>query len=107
RVDLDLVAQRVLDRFALKVLVCIAGIGAVSAEPSVQRPARVDVSLAEIRVAVGIPLRERGDCGNRQYSRAKQRSRHGAASEMKRIARFHIQLPLVTLDQPSALLLNL
>jgi len=48
RVDLDLVAQRMLDRLALEVLVRVAGIGdAVPEEPRVERPTRVDVGFTE------------------------------------------------------------
>ena len=57
RVDLDVVAERVLDRLPLEVLVRIAGIGeGVPDGERVERPARVDVRLAE----EGMPIRARG-----------------------------------------------
>ncbi len=59
RVDLHLVAEGMLDRLALEVLVRVAGRGEdVPDGERVERPARVDVRFAE----VGVALRARGLC---------------------------------------------
>ncbi len=76
RVDLDLVAQRVLDGLALEVLVGVARIGeAVPDEPGIERPARVDVRLAEIGLAVGVlRLGEGRGRGQREPADGEQRA---------------------------------
>jgi hypothetical protein len=54
-VDLDVEAQRMLDRLAPEVLVGVARIGdGVPDAERVERPAGVDVGLAEIGLAIGI-----------------------------------------------------
>ena len=59
RVDLDVVPERMLDRLALEVLVRIArSRSGCSRWQRVERPARVDVRLAEVGVAVRIGLGE-------------------------------------------------
>src|SRR5436309_4563201 len=76
RVDLDVETQRMLDRLALEVLVRVAGIGEeVSDRKRVERPARVDVGLAEVGVAVGV-RREGRQTGHDQEYDTEQRSHH-------------------------------
>ena len=61
RVDLDVVAERMLDRLALEVLVGVGRGGMDVADGErVERPARVDVGFAEVGVALRIGLR----CGS-------------------------------------------
>ena len=73
RIDLDVVAQRMLDRLALEVLVGVAGSGEeVPDGERVERPARVDVGLAEVGVAIGVRLLRaqlawRGETGRQKY----------------------------------------
>ncbi len=70
RVDLDVVAQRMLDRLALEVFV---GVGRrrhdVSKAERVERPACVDVRLAEVGVPVGVGLRGGCRCGGSSLSK--------------------------------------
>ena len=55
RVDLDVVAHRMLDGLALCVLQSLARPGhAIAHHPGIHRPTRVDVLLAEVSVAIGI-----------------------------------------------------
>ena len=57
RVDLDVVAHRMLDGLALRVLQSLARPGhAIAHHPGIHRPTRVDVLLAEVSVAIGIFL---------------------------------------------------
>ena len=64
RVDLDVETHRVLDGLALGVLQRVRRAGdAVPHHPRVDRPAGVDVLLAEVGVAVGIGLRCGCRCG--------------------------------------------
>ena len=63
RLDLDVVAERMLDYLALRILEGLIGPGdAVAHDPCVHRPTGVDVGLAEVGVALGIRLAERRQC---------------------------------------------
>ena len=78
RVDLDVEAHRVLDGLALGVLQSVRRAGdAVAHHPRVDRPAGVDVLLAEVGVALRIRLqvgrRRHGDLGGRGISRLLRR----------------------------------
>ena len=74
RVDLDVEAHRVLDGLALGVLQSVRRAGdAVPHHPRVDRPAGVDVLLAEVRVPVGVGLRR----GIRREYRCGRRSGGG------------------------------
>ncbi len=82
RVDPDVEAHRVLDGFALGVLVGVARAGdAVAHHPGVDRPAGVEVRLAEVRIALEVGLlrssgRERG----RRRGRGRRGDRLGSGS---------------------------
>lgn len=53
--DFHFVAHRMLDWLALKVLVCVTGIGdSISADPRIEGPTRVNMCLAEIRIALRV-----------------------------------------------------
>src|SRR5580765_8214509 len=85
RVDLDVVAQRMLDGLALRVLVRIARPGyAVAEYPRVHRPARVDMRFAEVRVPIGIRLRACSRCrgGPARSSRAAGSGRRAGLSRL-------------------------
>src|SRR5262245_40366732 len=83
-IDLDVVAERVLDRLALEILVGIARTGNPVAEgPGIERPAGVNVRLTKIRVAKGIALRRRRRCEAQQ--------KRGAACHNRRS--IHLGLP--------------
>jgi hypothetical protein len=59
-IDLDVVAERVLDALALEILVGITWVGDTIAEgPGVKRITGVDVGFAEISFAQRIALRQR------------------------------------------------
>src|SRR5207244_7136865 len=74
RVDLHVVAERMLDRLALEVLVRVAGIGEdVPDGERVERPARVDVRLAEVGVALGV---RRGQSRKRDETDPPYSERH-------------------------------
>ena len=104
RVDLDLVPERVLDRLALEVLVRVTRIGeAVAEQPGVERPAGVDVGLAEVGVSLGVPLG--AGLGRRRRSREARQSdshrQHGESAS--RYARLHESLPFRTASTTSAI----
>jgi hypothetical protein len=92
RVDLDVVAARRLDRLALEILVGVARTGESGAgDPGVERVAGVNVCLAEIRVAKGVALSERGlkneaDKSGSQYGRC-------GITLLRRL--FHRRLPIL------------
>ena len=85
RDDLDLVPCRVLDGFALEVLVGVSGIGdAVPEQPGVERPARVDVGLAEVGVALRVPLRQ-GRRGGKNRRRRERNASHSMPASVHRL----------------------
>ena len=87
RIDLDVVAQRMLDRLALEVLVGVGRRGGeVADRERVERPAGMDVCLAEVRVAVRILLRN-GRAERQAHRRRNQQTRPAAFRQ------FHDPLP--------------
>ena len=85
RFDLDVVAHRVLDRFALRIAVRICRRGLVIAEDEgVERPAGVDMGLAEEGLAIGPLLGERG------YGH----QRRGDTAQQEQANRFHVIPPV-------------
>jgi len=76
RLDLDIVAEGMLDRLPLGVGVGVGRTGKrVPENVSIERPACVDVGLAEVGVAIGIVLcRGRERAGNQCREGGKRKS---------------------------------
>jgi len=76
RVDLHLVTEWVLDGLALEILVGVRRIGqAITEQPSVERPACVDVRFTEVGVAIGVFLLRKCRCGQRRQRQCRAQSR--------------------------------
>ena len=79
RVDLHVVAERMLDRLALEVLVRVAGSGEdVPERERVERPARVHVRLAEVGVALGVRRGQRRKRDETEPPRQRSLSSEGS-----------------------------